>query len=243
MNHLIRLALFVFICLSACKKKDSNKPDANTVGVPYKIFNNGSKAFNLSDFLVNETISFYSTIPTSKKIKWIFDDGATSTEASPKHSYTKARLYTVSIIVDDDSLNKNGLNPTLDFYIYNPYNAKDFSKINTSRLWEVVVDTLNRSNYQKQVTNVFTENFAVTLLNDSTLIFKADTLTAINKGKPLFYEYAFAKKSTYYANYTLIYYFQQDSMVYTHHPDQGGESSKGMVSHRYGTTTSYYSRK
>lgn len=58
--------------------------------------------FTVADqkFVAPVEVSFTNTTPTSKKpvtFAWDFGDGATSTEASPKHRYTHSGNYTVTL--------------------------------------------------------------------------------------------------------------------------------------------------
>lgn len=50
----------------------------------------------------NETLNFEDRSLSADKYEWDFDDGNRSTQSTPKHSYAKEGLYTVSLTITDE---------------------------------------------------------------------------------------------------------------------------------------------
>lgn len=82
----ISVALLLF-SLSSCMKEPMACFDAKTSAA------------------INEEISFNSSCSMdSHEYEWTFGDGITSTEANPKHAYSKAGTFTVTLM----TMSKNG---------------------------------------------------------------------------------------------------------------------------------------
>lgn len=59
-----------------------------------------------SNVLTNEELTFNNLSTSAKKYLWSFGDGTTSTEESPKHNYSSAGTYTVTLIASSKNEKK-----------------------------------------------------------------------------------------------------------------------------------------
>lgn len=236
MRPLLYILVLPLILALGCKKHRTDglsSTTTNCTGSGFTIYCTGNR-------FINQPLQFSSNIPNCKKITWIFRDGSSSTDISPTHTFTEAGSYWVVVIINDDSLNLNGQNPTLNINVNYPYDVATVAKIGNNRTWNIVEDSTDRNTLAKVTVKKYTDNFAITILNDTTLIFKNDTLKAQNSSLGVYDVYFFSAPGSEFSWKTLNYYFQTDSIVYASHPDQGGRPSKGkMPAIPYGITTTY----
>lgn len=200
-----------------------------------------------------DTLAFDSDAPACASRLWIFrhenqSEFDTSTELTPKYVYSKIGTYEVALVINGDKENRNDHNAFQLIRISNPYNPAELMKLNGLRDWDVQEDSMD---YTKKVQTVriknYTEQFALSFLNDSLVIFKNDTLKAslsdIAYGITYAYTFEYRGQSPFkYA--TMYYYPRQDSVALISHPSQGGVPASGNRGARpYGITYTYLSRK
>ncbi len=233
--------LLMALLATGCRKKDQpSSTETTTI-----CFEGNYQIAYEGKLFINEPIQFSNNIPECKSIMWMFGDGTSSIERNPKHIFTQAGNYNIIIIVDGDSSNKKQLNITAFFHINNPYNPAIVAQMANSRNWDVTLDSVNRTTLARTKYKTYTETFAIQVLNDSTLVFKTDTVVAYNRNLGVYDAYIFGAlnpKEFEYKN--LYYYFAQDSIVCNIHPDQGGMPAAGKHGATlYGITTTYVSHK
>jgi PKD repeat protein len=87
-NHNYLLLLLLGISLFSACKKDDPDPQSPT------------SSFNVSKLtaVVDEEVQFSNTSGNATAFKWSFGDGTTSTEVSPKKSYSTSENFTVTLI-------------------------------------------------------------------------------------------------------------------------------------------------
>ena len=248
----IALACFtVFVIISFCSCRKTN----SIYDGPYDI--------ECSEgLLAGDTVRFYSNVPGNFKKLWFISGGDSSNnfytlDEVPQHVFTKRGLYTAVIIINDDTANLKRKNPGLSFYINQPYNAAQVAMMGGSRWWNVSLDSLNHNNTATVTFQRYKDTFAVNVINSSTIVIKNDTLRDMSQDQyyGVYKTYSFrgaASNGTGLSWQTLDYYFDQDSIVYSSHPYQGGipsfdaggtPGSDFQAAVPFGITTNYYSHK
>lgn len=237
--------LSVIICLSSCTllscKKDTWK---ETDGITYYIRSEG-------ELLSGKTIRFTNNVPGGVKRFWVFTSAEDagyriySTKVNPELVFDKEGTYYALLVIDDDTSNKNDKNATYGFTIKHGYNAAELAKLTKVRTWLVVHDSLLHAPnpYHADTFDIKEESFGLQLLNDSTVVFKNDTLRSqlADRVHGVEEKYIFTGSTgNLYWEY-LYYYYEEDKVVYQIHPFQGGVASK--VPRAYGITTTYISRR
>lgn len=194
---------------------------------------------------VGDSFPLLTDVPTGTQLDWIFGDSTSSTDFAPIHAYKNYGEYFVVAIVNGDSLNHFHKNVSSVIYAKFRNNPADYSNISSNRYWTVIKDSIRSVNgvaYSDTLAN-FQDTFALLKLDDETIVIKGDTLKNSFAGLPD--EYVFSQPGTGYFWRTLNYYYKNDSIVYTSHPDQGGWSTPYPGSHGtpFGVTTQYLSHK
>jgi len=215
----------------------------------------GNYYITASDTLLTGTTTrFYSNVPNNVKIEWKITGGDsgnnfTSNDISPAHVFTKRGLYNATIIINDDSANINRKNPGLSVYINQPYDPARVAMVQGTRWWKVCQDSTTYPYLYTDTFLKYTDTFAVIVVDDSTIIFKNDTLKDRSHDRiyGVWDSYNFQGATTGPDGYSwknLYYYYDRDSIVYSWHSDQGGFYNKPLNQVvPYGITTSYYSHK
>lgn len=84
----ITLLVIFFLFLFSCKKDNKATQPA------YKISYSGTF------FTPGDNITFTSTAPAGSSLSWSFGDGASSTDVTPSHAYSKSGEYIITLVVN-----------------------------------------------------------------------------------------------------------------------------------------------
>jgi PKD repeat protein len=86
-NHFFLLAIFAaFVAFTACDKDEDPKP---TPSAGFTVSKDTS--------VVDEELQFTNTSTNATSFAWSFGDGNTSSEPSPKHTYTTSNVFVVTL--------------------------------------------------------------------------------------------------------------------------------------------------
>ncbi|MCB0698421.1 MAG: hypothetical protein H6551_11985 [Chitinophagales bacterium] len=241
--------VFFSLIVASCKKKENRietNIDNSCPSYEYTITATGNP-------FKGETLEFSCNAPECRSVEWYFSKIDTTevvtqtiTDRTFKHTFDRRGKYAAVAVIDGDKKNANGKNPSLIVQINNRFNINDLNKLKDVRVWNVVVDSGSKIWGGVDTLKVYKDTFAVDVVDESTLKVRGRTLKYTQDPTAgVFDVYGFYDPgASGYGWEYLFYYYEKDSVVYSYHPDQGGEPAIGKrPAISYGTTTTYMSKQ
>lgn len=251
MNRYIILSLLIISLIPvSCRKGSGTRVE--TSGPAHGHNSASMSPFYISTkggYYVNQRITFSCRLPVGLDAEWVFSDGYTTHEQSPVRTFTSTGIITVKVVINGDSSNANWLNPTLSIEIRKPYDPSVVRKMEGMRTWHVVEDSLitpYTDNYK--ILRRYEDTFAIQVLSDTSILVKGHTLTADTSQhhRGIAGDFYFFGRPAYLGVWweNVYYFYEQDSIVYASHPDQGGTSAGSHdPGFGRGITNTYYSHR